>query len=255
MSLRQHQKNRCGNDAQRHVSLRLHKSRATLWRAMSARCSRLRRACRRVTYSMLSSASRQISHACFAGRSALPLLFVSVVANAREPAPRPPSQLYGALFHRVQTEETFRRQQDICRCDGESRRPRKSCAGTRRARISRDFSLARFRGRELRHSGRRGQRFQDHAARRSARARRSALGRADAGAAGFARRGFAASADDPLRGAGRTLSRAVLLGFLLHDGGPADQRPSTISWPTWSKTSPASSIATGTSRMAAAATT
>jgi alpha,alpha-trehalase len=33
--------------------------------------------------------------------------FVSVVAQAREPAPRPPSDLYGALFQRVQTERVF----------------------------------------------------------------------------------------------------------------------------------------------------
>src|SRR5688572_7009370 len=33
--------------------------------------------------------------------------FAGVVAQAREPAPRPPSELYGALFQRVQTERVF----------------------------------------------------------------------------------------------------------------------------------------------------
>jgi alpha,alpha-trehalase len=48
-----------------------------------------------------------IRAATFFAVVALQIASFSVVTHAREAAPRPPSQLYGALFHRVQTERIF----------------------------------------------------------------------------------------------------------------------------------------------------
>ena len=134
-------------------------------------------------------------------------------------------------------------------------RPRKSCADTKRSKDLAGFSLRDFVGENFVDPGCRGERIPDRAARRNPRARRQAVGRADANAARFTRREFAASALDSLRRARRPLSRAVLLGFLLHDGGSADQRPRRSRGRHGRELCRASSIGTGTFRMAAAATT
>ena len=132
-------------------------------------------------------------------------------------------------------------------------RPAKSCADTKRRSDREGFSLTEFRWRELRHPEFRGERIPDSAARGNPRAHRQAVGRAD-----VARRKdspgarLAASAVDSLRGARRALSRDVLLGFLLHDGGSADQRPRRSRGRHGRELCGPHRSSTGTFRMAAA---
>ena len=58
--------------------------------------------------------------------------------GARDVAPLPPSQLYGELFERVQTERLFPGQQDFRRRVGEVVSRTKSCVATRPGRIAQD---------------------------------------------------------------------------------------------------------------------
>ncbi len=119
--------------------------------------------------------------------------------------------------------KNLRRQQDVRR-RGREIRARRNRAQIRSGARSRRILPTAVCWRELRDPEFRGERIQDSATRGDPCAHRQAVGRTDSNAAKFTRREFAASALDALRGARRALSRDVLLGFLLHDGGSSDQR-------------------------------
>ena len=174
-------------------------------------------------------------------------------ASAREIAPLPPSQLYGALFQRVQTERISRtaRRSPM---RSPNRRPKKSCAvrsgaGPRRifpagnllARTS-SFPLPRRANSRQRH------------------ARRSTLTSTGCGTRSLERRDIHAvrvrSFDS------RTATWCLEGAFARCTTGTPTSRwwdfrraAATISWPTWSRILPASSIVMGTFPTAAAAIT
>ena len=60
-----------------------------------------------ITSMHMNSFVRRFRVAAFVAVAALQIACVGAIANAREAAPRPPSQLYGELFERVQTERLF----------------------------------------------------------------------------------------------------------------------------------------------------
>ena len=152
--------------------------------------------------------------------------------------------------------KNLRRQQDVRRRGREIRARRNRAQIRSGARIAQDFPLRQFRRRELRRSrAPSASDFSTSAARGNPRARRPAVGRADASAAGFTRREFAASARRRATWCPEGAFARCTTGIPTSRWWACRPAAATISWPTWSKTLPASSIGTGTFRTAAAATT
>ena len=73
----------------------------------------------------------------------LQFVFVGVLAHARDAAPRPPSELYGELFHRVQTERLFTDSKTFADAVAKTT-PRKILRDYEASRNSADFSLRTF---------------------------------------------------------------------------------------------------------------
>jgi len=71
------------------------------------------------------------------------LVFFGVFAQARDAAPQPPSQLYGALFHRVQTERLFADSKTFADAVGKSA-PKRILRDYEASRNRADFSLEDF---------------------------------------------------------------------------------------------------------------
>ena len=147
------------------------------------------------------------------------------------------------------------RQQDLRRCSREIRARRNRAQIRSAAATAEGFSLRQFVGENFVSPGFRGERIQDRAARGDPRARRQAVGRTDASAAIITRREFAASTLELATWCPEGAFARCTTGIPISRWWVCRPADATISWPTWSRTSPGSSIGMGTSPTAAAAIT
>ena len=175
-------------------------------------------------------------------------------AHARETAPRPPSSCTARCSIAYRPKESSPDSKTFADAVAKSA-PEEIMRRYEAEQDRAGFSLQDFVAENFVDSGRRGERIRDRAARRNPRAHRQAVGRADA----RRRRTHAAR----IRSFGSRPATWCPAGAFARctTGIPTSRwwacRPAaaTISWPTWSRTLPASSIGTDTFPTAAAAIT